>query len=83
MNNKIITFCNKYKEYLKSQNNKKMSIRFAVNHTSVGYILGFEEQTINLDEEDLKYLYDKYSKKLQKEMEKNINEIKKLYESNN
>lgn len=32
-----------------------------------------------LDEDDLKYLYDKYSKRLQGEMEDNIHEIKSNY----
>lgn len=32
-----------------------------------------------LDSEDLEYLYNKYSKKLVKELEDNINEIKKEY----
>jgi hypothetical protein len=33
-----------------------------------------------LDEEDLKYLYEKYSKKLQDEMNKNIEQVKQMYE---
>ena len=32
-----------------------------------------------LDEEDLKYLYEKYSKKLQDEMNKNIEQVKQMY----
>lgn len=32
-----------------------------------------------LDEEDLKYLYEKYSKKLQDEMNKNIEYVKQMY----
>lgn len=34
---------------------------------------------IALDEEDLKYLYNKYSKKIKDEMNKNISSIKKEY----
>lgn len=35
----------------------------------------------DLDEEDLKYLYNKYSKKIKEEMQENISEIKKMYEN--
>ena len=37
------------------------------------------EPSITLDNEDLKYLYDKYSKKLQEEMNENIENVKALY----
>ncbi len=40
----------------------------------------FDETTMfTLDEEDLKYLYDKYSKKLEAEMEANIAKVKGSY----
>ena len=38
-------------------------------------------KTITLDAEDLKHLYEKYSKKLQDELLTNIAKIKKEYES--
>jgi hypothetical protein len=34
---------------------------------------------IELDSEDVKYLYDKYSKQLDAEMRENIEEVKRLY----
>ena len=37
------------------------------------------ENMFILDDEDLKYLYDKYSKKLQDELNENINKLKKEY----
>lgn len=36
--------------------------------------------SFSLDKEDLKYFYDKYSKKLEDEMNKNIEQIKQMYE---
>lgn len=36
--------------------------------------------TINLDDEDLEYLYNKYSKRLKKELEDNIEAINNEYE---
>lgn len=45
-----------------------------------GSIIGRPDMpTITLDEEDLKYLHNKYSKKLNDELEKNIEELKKKY----
>jgi uncharacterized protein YneR len=32
-----------------------------------------------LDNDDLKYLYDKYSKKVDEEMQRNIDEVKQVY----
>lgn len=45
----------------------------------LAYVGGNDISLFTLDEDDLKYLYDKYSKKLQEEMERNIEEVKKMY----
>lgn len=42
--------------------------------------LGLSGKTLfDLDEEDLKYLYEKYSKRLTGEMNENIDNVKELY----
>lgn len=37
----------------------------------------------NLDKEDLDYLYNKYSNKIEEELQRNIEELKKDYDINN
>jgi hypothetical protein len=58
-------------------------INFVVSHTITApgiQIMGpLYTHTITLDAEDLKYLYDKYSKGLSKELEDNIQQVHKLY----
>lgn len=61
-------------------------IRFRLNMIkstpSTYKVGGFDTGTIvfDLDDEDLKYLYDKYSKRCVEEMEENIKKIKDQYE---
>lgn len=38
-----------------------------------------ENCALELDKEDAKYLYDKYSKKVKEEFQKNIDEVTKVY----
>lgn len=96
MDTKIHQFCKKYLEKLKNDKDiaevkldyvqdLRERIGFCVteySHTPGCYHLGLYHgnNLFFLDEEDLKYLHDKYSKKLQDEMNKNVDEIKKLYE---
>lgn len=48
-----------------------------------GIVLGYDNgrNLFKLDDEDLQYLYDKYSKKIEQEKKENISEIEKMYEN--
>jgi len=66
-------------------NDLRDRITFRVNVLSIcpAIMKSFIEYSGNnlfdLDEEDLKYLYNKYSKKIEEEMRGNISEIEKMY----
>lgn len=88
---KIKEFCEAYKEHLEIEESFKtldvcdIQIRggrfyftLVANRTGYG-IMSKGDSLINLDNEDLEYLYNKYSKKLKEEMEFNIANIKNEY----
>jgi len=112
MDNKILIFCNKYTEKVKSNaiiKRKKSEVEEKMAKiSSTGYMSALMEDNtpnitfrvnvethipsqikigrdgdnlINLDQEDLDYLYKKYSKKLVKERDQRINSIKTEYEN--
>jgi hypothetical protein len=82
--NKIKLFCQNYQEYKKLKKDDDKEILFRLN-IETGYsdvCIGFAqmgENLINLDDEDLEYLYNKYSKQLEKEMKDEITRIKEEY----
>lgn len=59
----------------------KSKITFKINvYDSSGILVGYTGGNLfELDEEDLKYLYNKYSKGVEAEMMKNIEEVKNNY----
>lgn len=81
MDNGILDFCNKRKEQIESKPEKD----------NISFILAYREshsmfysphgpiRLIVLDEEDIQRLYEKYSKRLSKEMQDNIEAVKKAY----
>lgn len=91
MKNSTFTFCKKYLQKLKNDKEIKENevdffrdyvdrISFTVNvHANNPHKMKFGgfggTETLTLDEEDLGYLYNKYSKKLQSELERNIEEM--------
>ena len=95
MDTGIRDFCVKYKEKLKNDKDIKENqldfstdfrdrISFNVNmyiscpNTMRGF--GYNGQNLfTLDAEDLEYLYKKYSKKIEAEMEQNIAKVKDSY----
>ena len=95
MDTKIRDFCIKYKEKLKTDKDIKENkldacddFRDRINFNLNIYISSPREMGIQmhngqnlfrLDSEDLEYLYEKYSKKLNTEMNENITEIKDSY----
>lgn len=94
MNTQINNFCKNYLLKLKNDKDIKENkldifcdyrerISFNINmyKTAPGFlrINNHTENMFILDDEDLKYLYDKYSKKLQDELNENINKLKKEY----
>lgn len=63
---------------------ERINFYVTVRETAPGYFtmgVNSGDTLIKLDNEDIEYLYQKYSKKLQEEMEENINKIKKEYNS--
>ena len=88
----IRDFCIIYKEKLKNDKNiKKNKLDFfSDNGGGINFNINIQVSWLNmkwtykrnlfrLDEEDLEYLYKKYSKKIKDEMEQNIAEIKDIY----
>lgn len=95
MDTKINQFCKKYLEKLKNDKDiAEVKLDFFQDYRErIGFCITEYSNTPNchylgmylgsnlffLDEEDLKYLYEKYSKKLQDEMNKNIEYVKQVY----
>lgn len=95
MDTGIRDFCVKYKEKLKNDKDIKENqldysrdfrdrISFNVNmytsHPNIMWSFGYNGQNLfTLDSEDLEYLYNKYSKKIEAEMEQNIVKVKDRY----
>jgi len=95
MDTGIRDFCVKYKEKLKNDKDIKETqldffrdfrdrISFNVNmYTSCPntmWSFGYNRQNLfTLDSEDLKYLYDKYSKKIEAELKENVAKVKESY----
>ena len=95
MNTGYRDFCEKYAEKLKNDKDIKENqldffrdfrdrINFNVNMyvtcPNTVCIFGYNGQNLfRLDEEDLKYLYDKYSKKIEDELKQNIAKVKDSY----
>lgn len=95
MDTGIRDFCVKYNEKLKNDKDIKDNkldflrdfrdrISFKVNmYTSCPNIMwssGYNGQNLfTLDDEDLEYLYKKYSKKIEAEMEQNVAKVKNSY----
>lgn len=92
MDTQIRDFCKNYKEKLKNDkdikdndldpfNDFRPRIYFNVKMTvSYARCYDHEGQTLfNLDQEDLEYLYNKYSKRIESEMEQNIEKVKDSY----
>ena len=93
----IRDFCVKYNERLKNDkdikeneldfiNDYRDRISFNLNVYISGPNLTYTqpyhgENLFKLDKEDLEYLYKKYSKKVEAEMEQNIAEVKGNYEN--
>ena len=91
----IKDFCIKYKEKLKNDKDIKENqkdflcdyrerINFNLNihvtrPNSLWEMPHNGQKLFRLDEDDLEYLYKKYSKKIHEEMEQNISEIKDRY----
>ena len=95
MKNGYLKFCKNYKEKLeldKDIKENKLSffedfrdrITFKLNMAkSCPHTITFGDTSLSLftlDQEDLEYLHNKYSAKLEEEMKKNIEEIKNKYE---
>lgn len=84
-------FCKAYEDKLnlKKTNEKRSTLDQEYIYFSVNLVQGFSSSfnwlsgsnILRLDDEDLKYLHDKYSKELVKEMESNLNEIKEKYKN--
>lgn len=97
MDTKILEFCNKYKEkkendeYIKNNpeppkvyNDSRARIQFTIaviEHIPAMFGGNCPNTLFALDDEDLEYLYNKYSKRLQDEMNQNIEEIKEKYKN--
>jgi len=91
MDTEIRDFCVKYNEKIKNDKDIKDNqlyffsdyrerINFYLNiHVSCLHYIGNGQNLFMLDEEDLKYLYKKYSKKIEAEMEHNIAKVKDSY----
>lgn len=82
MDNTILKFVERYNEHL-GKENADVNITFKVisklSNTSTYMYGGYRETYFNLDDEDLKYLFDKYAPKLAKEMQNNIEKVKEQY----
>lgn len=87
MKTEAIDFCKKYKqnlynkEFLKKDN---LSFLDKMDKNVVEFYITIRENyqaslILKLDKEDLEYLYKKYSKKAQEELEQNIQELKEKY----
>ncbi len=59
-----------------------MHVAYTINHGGHLVVNGSSCKIIDLDNEDLEYLYNKYSKKLKEEMNAQIAEINNKYKSN-
>ncbi len=95
MNTGYRDFCEKYAEKLKNDKDIKENeldffsdfrdrINFNVNvyvtNPRSYWMGGYNGQNLFvLDEEDLKYLYDKYSKKIEAELKENVAKVKESY----
>lgn len=84
----IRDFCRKYKEYTSGVLTKFVKgskLRFRVNVKDDSLSLIFPSQSrgnlFELDDEDLKILYDKYSKLVLHERNDNIDEVKNEYKN--
>lgn len=91
----ILEFIEKYKEMYSNReyNNKldkknglelhfksKGEISFYVTYTDSQTIMSYPSRVLKLDDEDLKYLYDKYSKKLEEELRDSKEQLNSKYE---
>ena len=93
INSQMLKFCQDYKKWLDYQKfleekdkpkdhdawkcfDRKTS--FYLSSAVPFYVA--QEIYFELDEEDLKYLHDKYSAKLRDELERNISEVKAAYD---
>lgn len=72
-------FIDKYHKY-KNKEDTGTNYKFALEIREYEmYCFGVTRYFMELDEEDIKYLYDKYSKRVKDEFQSNIEEITKLY----
>lgn len=89
----VLQFCENYAKKLKSDEDFKVNPRtwqdyrdeysftLSVKTHCPMVIMGqYSSELITLDDEDLKYLYDKYSKKLEEEMKQNLLDVQKAYD---
>jgi len=99
MTTKILDFCETYLEKIRTDEDiKENPMKWANDcRNRIHFKVGFTKDnmhcwsissgglipTIKLDNEDLKYLFDKYSKKLQEELNTNIFQVKERYEFTN
>lgn len=94
MDKNVLTFCKAYQEKLKNDKNiKEVNIPFLQDRRKrINFVVNLIESipgTVNfpgygralftLDEEDLNYLYNKYSKYLEKELFSKIEDLQKDY----
>jgi len=88
MKTKYKDFCEKYRERkdinkkfgnqsLKNLNSNKEDVVFNLVISKSGSM--FEDISLELDDEDLDHIYSQFSKKLEDEMNKNIEDIKDSY----
>ncbi len=95
MNTGYLDFCKAYNQKIKNDKDIKENsqhplydsrdrISFRINVIEIcpamRPIFGYNGSSLfTLDQEDLEYLFNKYSKKAQEELDKNIEEIKNRY----
>ncbi len=81
MESDILQFCKAYKKSISKNNKNNISFSICLETTipTNFIILSSHDILLELDNEDLKYLYDKYSKKLKSEKQKAIKKIENQY----
>lgn len=90
MKTETIDFCKKYKENLHNKEflkNDNSSFFEEMDKDVVDFYITSKKKSrynseafiLKLDEEDLEWLYKKYSKKAEEELQENINELKEKY----
>ena len=79
--NKYLDFIEKVKESKNAEDFKRTFHLAYYDRYSTPVFYHNLHDIFELDEEDMKYLYNKYSKRLQEEMQDSIKEIKNAYET--